>query len=537
MRDPNYNDGYHSPQSGFKGKNLSLWEGCVVALDPGLGNTGTTVFDHSGNANHGTLTNLASTGWAVSEQGLCLEFDATNDYLKVPYHESLAHNCYSWSIWVKSTYAGGNRGLIGRWQNESSGQYSWAITWENTSLYWYQRGLTGFGSGTLDQNDGKWHHLAGTYDKNVTQFWLDGVAKGSVANTGNYTASTSSLVIGNYALAVSGTGQDWDGQWRSAAIWNRALSPGEICELASDPAAMYQVRQRFTLYQPPIDTSMLGRSFSGEFAGSQIAGNVTAIGSSISGESSKAIASSNVLLIGSGTSGEASTATTIGNCVCLASSFAGEVSVGYLIASGVAFAAGVSGESSMSRTIASGVALGRSVSGETSRSRTIANGVAFSAGRSGETSKAWVIAGVVLYARGISGEIGNANLLADSTVYAKGSSGESSTARVAADSLAAGTSATGSVGTSVVGGDTVIVGCSVAGNFGTANTAGAVYGFGAGVASLISTSVLVGRVPLRTRCVSLSAAASYSTTVVADSRNASITAAATYSAVGAIDQC
>lgn len=48
---------------------------------------------------------------------------------------------------------------------------------------------------------------------------------------------------------------------------------------------------------------------------------------------------------------------------------------------------------------------------------------------------------------------------------------------------------------------------------------------------------LVVAVPIRTRCVSLSAAASYSTTVVAYSRNASITAAASYSAVGEIDQC
>lgn len=532
MRQPSYNDGYHSPQSGFRGKNPNLWDGCVIAMDPGLGNTGAVLFDHSGYANHGTIVGDLSLKWVTNDCGVCLDFPDTGDYINIPYSETFASQCYSWSIWVKSTEAGGNLGLISRWQN-SGGTYSWVVTWEGAGgIYWYQAGLSQVSGTTVVVNDGKWHHLCGTYDKTAAKLYCDGIEKHSVANTGNYTATTQPLVLGTYA-----TSQDWDGQLRAFAFWNRGLSPGEVRELASDPAAMYHVRQRFTFYQPPVDTSMFGRSFSGEFASSQIAGNVTAIGASVSGETSKAIASGDVLLIGSGTSGAASTATTIGNGVCLASSLAGEVSVGYSVASGVAFAAGVSGESSVSRMIADGVALGRGVSGEASTARTIADGIAFSAGRSSETSKAWVISDVAMLAGGISGETSNASLLADSAIYAASFSGEHSTARVVADSLVAGASTAGSVGLSVVGGDTVIVGCSISGIVGSANSIGTSYGFGAGISSLFSSAFIIGRVPTRARCVTLSASANYSTTVVAYSRNATVTAAATYSAVGEIDKC
>jgi hypothetical protein len=258
---PSYLNGF-APRDGYP-LNPGLWQGCVVALDPGLGITGnSTLYDWSGLGNHGTITNLASTGWVVGECGYALEFNATSDYLKVPYNPTLAHTRYSWSIWVKSTETFTNRGLIGRWQNENGGEYSWAITWENTALYWYQRGLSGCSSGALNQNDGKWHHLAGTYEKTTTQFWFDGVAKGSIANNGNYTASFSSLVIGNYALS-QGQPTDWDGQWRSAAVWNRAITHNEVRTLATDPAAMYRIAPRS--YRAVVATNRRRRMLLGAF--------------------------------------------------------------------------------------------------------------------------------------------------------------------------------------------------------------------------------------------------------------------------------
>lgn len=243
MRQPSYNDGYHSPQSGFKGKNPNLWDGCVIAMDPGLGNTGAVLFDHSGYANHGTIVGDLSLKWVTNDCGICLDFPDTGDYVNIPYSETFASQCYSWSIWVKSTETGGNLGLISRWQNVG-GTYSWVVTWEGAGgIYWYQAGLTQVSGTTVVVNDGKWHHLCGTYDKTAAKLYCDGIEKHSVANTGNYTATTQPLVLGTYA-----TSQDWDGQLRAFAFWNRGLSPGEVRELASDPAAMYQVGKNSQRY-------------------------------------------------------------------------------------------------------------------------------------------------------------------------------------------------------------------------------------------------------------------------------------------------
>lgn len=238
---PNYNEGYYSPASGFCGENPQLWDGCVIALDPGLGNTGATIWDHSGYHNHGTLTGTLATHWVTDSCGMCLDFPDSGDLINIPYSETFASKTYSWSIWIRSSETGTNLGLVSRWQN-SGGTYSWVVTWEaGGGIYWYHNGLSTVAGSTVVVHDGSWHHLCGTYDKATTKLYLDGVEKHSVANTGDYNPTTQPLVLGTYA-----TTQDWDGKIRGFAFWNRGLSAAEVLALATDPSVMYRLRiQRF----------------------------------------------------------------------------------------------------------------------------------------------------------------------------------------------------------------------------------------------------------------------------------------------------
>jgi len=263
---PSYLNGF-APRDGVP-LNSGLWQGCVVALDPGLGHSGNTIYDWSGRRNNGTLVNLPTTGWAVGERGYALDFSATNDYLTVPYDANYATPCVSWSIWVKSTEAGGNLGLISRWQN-SGGTFSWVVTWENTGMNWYMAGLSTLSAAALSQNDGKWHHLCGVYNKVTAKLYMDGIERASIANTGDYSATTQPLVIGTYA-----TSQDWDGQWRSFGLWCRPLQPNEVALLASDPAAMYRLERKNTI---PISASISLISGSGSVSISG-SGALTGIG-------------------------------------------------------------------------------------------------------------------------------------------------------------------------------------------------------------------------------------------------------------------
>ena len=80
-----------------------------------------------------------------------------------------------------------------------------------------------------------WHHVAYTFDStaNVQTLYLDGVAVASIAETGSvaYTLGSGST-IGTHGNA--GAGHDFDGRIDDARIYARALTAGEIGNLAAD---------------------------------------------------------------------------------------------------------------------------------------------------------------------------------------------------------------------------------------------------------------------------------------------------------------
>jgi hypothetical protein len=69
---PSYQSGFYAPGRGVA-KHPELWRGCVGAWNPGLGNTGLSLRDWSGNQNNGTLTNGPT--WGVSDGRQALDFD------------------------------------------------------------------------------------------------------------------------------------------------------------------------------------------------------------------------------------------------------------------------------------------------------------------------------------------------------------------------------------------------------------------------------------------------------------------------------
>jgi len=218
-----------------------LWNQCLVALDPGLGNSGTSLFDMSGNRNNASIVNAdLSTVWDVDECGPSLNFNGATDYAIVPYFKGLDCDKYSISIWIKSTESGGNQGIVGRWQS-ASGSYSWLIHQGGSSLIWYYRTFSNLVVSFAGNNDGAWHHLCFTYDQIEARTYIDGVLRASVPQTVGGVYTTEPIVIGNYALTVSTTGQDWDGKWRAFGFWDRGLTANEVRLLASDPSIMYRL--------------------------------------------------------------------------------------------------------------------------------------------------------------------------------------------------------------------------------------------------------------------------------------------------------
>ena len=73
-----------------------------------------------------------------------------------------------------------------------------------------------------------WHHFAGTYDGGTARFYVDGHLDSSVAISGLTTGNESG------SFGTWWAGDSTPCRYANARIYNRALSPGEVAELAKE---------------------------------------------------------------------------------------------------------------------------------------------------------------------------------------------------------------------------------------------------------------------------------------------------------------
>ncbi len=89
---------------------------------------------------------------------------------------------------------------------------------------------------TVKVNDGRWHHLAAVRESDTSRLlYVDGVQVGS--NTNNLPAFTEPARVALGVLKYSWLGRWWNGGIDDVRIYNRALSPAEIGQLAGSPLA------------------------------------------------------------------------------------------------------------------------------------------------------------------------------------------------------------------------------------------------------------------------------------------------------------
>jgi hypothetical protein len=82
--------------------------------------------------------------------------------------------------------------------------------------------------------DGRWHHVAGTFDGASVRLYVDGAEIGSGTSTPfpiGYATQTAELVLGTYGDACPDL--DFAGQLDEARIWSRALGPEELAASAA----------------------------------------------------------------------------------------------------------------------------------------------------------------------------------------------------------------------------------------------------------------------------------------------------------------
>ncbi|MDD5688212.1 MAG: FG-GAP-like repeat-containing protein [Elusimicrobia bacterium] len=202
-----------------------------------------TATDTSGNNNNGTLTNMdTSTCWVAGKVGTGLKFDGTNDYVSVPNSTSLDINGDQLTLitWVRIDSIAASNGyqvFIAKpaadgTHNDPYYSYSLHGDWisSNPTVLTPRFALNIGGSLKLlsaSQNltaGSNWYHVAAVYNGATMKIYVDGVERGSTAQTGNITASGAALRLG-----VNGANQEpLNGAMDGVKIYDVALTVDEI---------------------------------------------------------------------------------------------------------------------------------------------------------------------------------------------------------------------------------------------------------------------------------------------------------------------
>ncbi|MBT2499326.1 family 43 glycosylhydrolase [Agromyces sp. ISL-38] len=201
---------------------------------------GTVVTDRSGNGHDGTI--VGGAAW----QGDALTFDGTDDYVDLPDHLLTGVQDVTVEAEVKiSPSQSGSYFLYGFGNTDASGVGQGYLFTTGNSAY-----RTGIASGnwTTEQNVSsgsalprdKWVHLTYTLEGTTARLYLDGV---EVARNTGVTLDPGDLgggsTLANYlGRSLYNADPRFRGQFREFALYNRALSPGEVLTRSGNTGAL-----------------------------------------------------------------------------------------------------------------------------------------------------------------------------------------------------------------------------------------------------------------------------------------------------------
>lgn len=219
-----------------------LWDGLRGMWVPALGRTGLTLFDVSGQKNHGTLTNMVpADDWVVdSEMGRVLEFDGSNDLIvtpEIPIQPPItlvALLNQGDILRFGAVIATGNMSTGSNWgaMLQVRGTGAFAIYYgKGVAITTNARRMLISGNNLFVVDE--WVMLVGVIHSlgNDMELFVNGE---SVSGTYNGTYAGSIGYDGSQGKLMHGNNNYVRGKLAFAATYNRALLPSEIRQLARD---------------------------------------------------------------------------------------------------------------------------------------------------------------------------------------------------------------------------------------------------------------------------------------------------------------
>lgn len=223
---------------------------------------GTNITDLSGSGNDGTIVNLRTNTWTTGINGSALYFDGTtgsgSTYVKIQDSPSLRiTSAISFAAWVRLDNTNSDCPIIDKeapsglqcyWfgaRGSSANSYDTASP-GNFGILLNRSGNTGTAGWSLWGRNkgkliqGKWVHLAATWDGTTVRYYTNGTQLSTtVAFSGTLNVSSAFLSIGENAVWNSTAFQ---GVIDEARLYNTALSGSEVAALAKAPNALVSIQ-------------------------------------------------------------------------------------------------------------------------------------------------------------------------------------------------------------------------------------------------------------------------------------------------------
>jgi hypothetical protein len=163
-----------------------------------------------------------------------LDFDGIDDYVYTTYSGITSNSARSIEAWIKTTAvsdpnSGGSQQVIADYGTfVTGGRFTFCMVWNNSIRI--EVGGNGL-SGTTAINDGQWHHVAVTYDPNLTTNQYKLYIDGSLETQGNLTVSTNTIAGTQLQIGKRIDGAKmFDGTIDEVRFWSDVRSPAEISQ-------------------------------------------------------------------------------------------------------------------------------------------------------------------------------------------------------------------------------------------------------------------------------------------------------------------
>ena len=211
-----------------------------MPMDGGtLAENNTKVKDYSDNGFNGTLGN-GTSGTEPTYQATggydgkgAYQFDGSGDLIDIPDSAALDFTTsFSTVLWFKSN------GFSKEWESlitKGDSAYRLARNSFGNNLSFDITGLSPLGlAGSVNVNDGNWHHVAAVYNsvENKKYLYIDGSLDASASVTGTPSTNNYGLAIGNNLEQLS---RSFNGTIDEVMVFGRALSSQQV-------SALYQNR-------------------------------------------------------------------------------------------------------------------------------------------------------------------------------------------------------------------------------------------------------------------------------------------------------